>query len=51
MNIEFKIKNVENLLHDTISKYNKIILYSILYPGVIGKKMNFKLFMILLIMY
>ena len=44
MNVEFKIKNVENLLQDTISKYDKIILDSILYPGVIGKKNEFQTF-------
>ena len=37
INNEFKIKNLENLLQDTISKYDKIILDSILYPGIIGK--------------
>ena len=44
INNEFKIKNLENLLQDTISKYDKIILDSILYPGIIGKKNEFQTF-------
>ena len=44
INSEFKIKNLENLLQDTISKYDKIILDSILYPGIIGKKNEFQTF-------
>ena len=44
MNSDFKIKNLDNLLHDTISKYDKIILDSILYPGIIGKKSEFQTF-------
>ena len=44
INNEFKIKNLENLLQDTISKYDKIILDSILYPGVIAKKNEFQTF-------
>ena len=44
MNNEFRIKNIDNQLHDTISKYDKIILDSILYPGIIGKKNEFQTF-------
>ena len=44
MNTEFKLKNLENLLQETITKYDKIILDSILYPGVIGKKNEFQTF-------
>ena len=44
MNAEFKIKNLDYVLQDTISKYDKIILDSILYPGIIGKKSEFKTF-------
>ena len=44
INCDFRIKNMDNLLHDTISKYDKIILDSILYPGIIGKKSEFQTF-------
>ena len=44
MSNELKIKNLDNLLHDSITKYDKIILDSILYPGIIGKKNEFQTF-------
>ena len=44
MSTEFKLKNLENLLQEAITKYDKIILDSILYPGVIGKKNEFQTF-------
>ena len=44
LNSEFKIRNFENELHEITSKYDKIILDSILYPGIIGNKNEFKTF-------
>ena len=38
LNNQIKLKNIDHLLQESISKYDKIILDSILYPGVIGKK-------------
>ena len=44
LNSEIKIRNFENELHEITSKYDKIILDSILYPGIIGNKNEFKTF-------
>ena len=42
ININFKIKSIENELHNSISKYDKIILDSLMFPGIIGSKNEFK---------
>jgi hypothetical protein len=44
LNNQIKLKNIDHLLQESISKYDKIILDSILYPGVIGKKNEFQTF-------
>ena len=44
MNLNFKIKNLENELHNSVSKYDKIILDSLIFPGIIGAKYEFKNF-------
>ena len=44
INLDCKIKNVENNLMEASSKYDKIIIESIIYPGIIGAKNEFKTF-------
>ena len=42
ININFKIKSIENELHNSISKYDKIIVDALMFPGIIGSKNEFK---------
>ena len=42
ININFKIKSIENELHNSISKYDKIIVDALVFPGIIGSKNEFK---------
>ena len=42
ININFKIKSIENELLNSISKYDKIIVDSLMFPGIIGSKNEFK---------
>ena len=39
-----KFKNLDKEFHNAVTKYDKIILDSIVYPGVIGKTSQFKTF-------
>ena len=41
---EYKIKNIDKELHEALTKYDKIILDNILYPGMIGKNSKFQTF-------
>ena len=42
--IDFRINNLNNELRNTIIKYDRVILDSIVYPGIIGKQCQFKTF-------
>ena len=39
-----KFKNLDKEFHDSVTRYDKILLDSIVYPGVIGKTSQFKTF-------
>ena len=43
-NFEFKIKDLDLKLQEAINNYDKIIIESLLYPGIIGKNNEYKTF-------
>ena len=42
--LEFKLNQTNNELHKAITKYDKLLQDSVLYPGIIGNLCKFKNF-------